>query len=73
MKLHPVKSSNIAAVGYDSATRELRVKFSNGAVHSYADVPVATHLALVGADSVGRHFSANIRGKFTSQKLEPAP
>ncbi len=71
MDLKPVKSSNIAAVGYDPDDQTLHVKFKeSGAVYTYADVPADDHEALMGADSIGKHFHANIRSKFNGNKVE---
>lgn len=34
----PVKSSNVASVGYDAPSRECHVEFNSGAVYVVADV-----------------------------------
>lgn len=70
MKLSPVKSTNIAAVGHDPATSQLVVQFKSGAAHVYEGVTAEDHAALVGAESVGKHFIANIKNKFASSKYE---
>lgn len=67
--LHPVTSSNIAAVGYDPEAKELHVKFKTGATHVYSNVSPEQHQALVGAESVGSHFHHQIRNKFQSRKV----
>lgn len=59
--LNPVKSSQIAAIGYDAGTKELRVKFHNGGVYSYSAVPAEVHEKLVGAESIGKAFGSLIR------------
>lgn len=73
MQLTPVKSSNINAVGYDAEKRTLFVQFTNGTLYAYDDVPIGTHLGLKVAESVGKYFSANVRGKFTARKLDAMP
>lgn len=65
----PVASSNIKSVGYDAATRTLAIEFSNSHVYHYADVPSDAHQALIGADSIGRHFAAHVRNQFTSSQV----
>lgn len=60
----PVKSSNVRAVGYDPATSTLRVEFTSGGVFDYSNVPQSVATELMDADSVGRYFAANVRGKF---------
>lgn len=38
MTMHAVDSTNVAAVGYDPASRTLRVEFKSGGVYDYSDV-----------------------------------
>jgi len=61
MKMTNVESSNIAAVGYDEETKELRIEFNSGKTYSYQDVPKELATDLLYADSVGRYFHAHIR------------
>jgi hypothetical protein len=72
----PVKSSNIASVGYDPATRELEVEFKggkgkpgSGPVYRYADVPQETYDQFMGHDSKGAFHHGHIKGKFSHTKL----
>jgi hypothetical protein len=59
------QSSNIAAVGYDSATSELYVTFVNsGRTYKYLDVPPGEFGMLERADSVGSYFANNIKGQY---------
>ena len=64
----PVKSSNVAAVGYDATG--LRVQFKDGATYVYAGVPADLHANLMGAESVGTFLASEIRGKFRATKIE---
>lgn len=41
MNMQPVTSTNVAAVGYDAATRTMRVAFQHGGVYDYYDVEPA--------------------------------
>lgn len=70
-EMNPVKSSNIRAVGYDPATRDLHVHFNNGGRYVYADVPPEKHEALLSADSIGRHLHQHIRSAHVARKPEP--
>ena len=36
--MHPVKSTNVLAVGYDTSTGTMRVQFQSGGVYDYANV-----------------------------------
>lgn len=65
-----VKSSSLASVGHDPATNELHVEFRNGSVYVFSDVTAEHHAALVSAESLGKHFATEIRGKFAHRKLE---
>lgn len=64
LKLNPVKSSNVEAVGYDAASQTLLVRFKGGKTYSYAGVPVTVNTALGQAESVGRFIGAHIVGKY---------
>lgn len=69
----PVKSSNISHVGYDPATRAMKVQFHSGAIHQYEDVPPEHHANMTCKDcaSVGSYFHKHIRGGgFKSKKVE---
>lgn len=62
MKRIPVKSSDIASVGYDELTLTLEIEFKNGSIYEYYRVPKAVYLALMNADSKGKYFRKYIRG-----------
>lgn len=78
MNMQAVDSSQIRAVGYDAATRTLAVQFHGkgqagqpppaGATYTYSNVPPEIHVGLIGAESVGKFFGANVRGKFDTRK-----
>lgn len=70
MTLTPVTSSNIAALGYDSATRQLHIQFrGSGGLYRYDDVPPQDAHALMHADSIGKHFALNVRRKFSGVRV----
>lgn len=69
MKREPVTSSNIVAIGYDAATQELEVEFRSGGIYRYSGVSQEQHEALIKAESIGKHFQAEIRNKFPSSKV----
>ena len=71
IKRTPVKSGNIAEIGFDPATNTLAVLFKNGGLYHYAGVDSAKHAALMGADSIGKHLHANIRGQHQHSKIDP--
>lgn len=61
--LTPVSSSQIAAVGYEELTLTMTVKFTNGNVYEYANVPKELFDKMMAAKSVGSFFSAEIKSK----------
>lgn len=70
--LVPVKSSSISHVGYNTARKILFVRFNNGGVYAYRNVPEDQHKLLLEseADSLGKHFQKVIRPVFKGLKVE---
>lgn len=61
MKMVPVLSSNLSAVGYDPATQILRIAFHNGRVYEYSGIPASIHAGLMAASSHGSYFDTYIK------------
>lgn len=69
--LTPVESSNIAAVGYDAATRVLTIKFKGGGTWDYHGVAPHLHAEMMNVHgSIGKYFHARIRGAHKATKRE---
>ena len=68
MKLTPVKSSNIKAVGHKDCT--LYVEFKNGRTFSYEDVSNEKYERLMTSDSIGSFFARNIRANHKASGVE---
>ena len=68
MEMQPVKSSNITHAGYENGV--MRVRFSNGTEYDYETVSPTTYADFLEADSQGKFFHREIKGKFTSIKVE---
>ena len=64
-----VSSSNLAAVGFDPESSTLEVEFLDGALYQYFDVSESEYSTLMGSESVGKYFSANIRSSYRYAKL----
>jgi hypothetical protein len=64
-----VVSSAILSVGYDSSSETLEVEFPGGDVYQYSGVPAQVYLDLMGADSVGKYFTAYIRHNYAYVRL----
>lgn len=59
----PVRSSNVASLGYDAGARVLEVEFRSGDVYRYLEVSPETHAELARADSAGSFIARSIRPK----------
>lgn len=62
MTREPVTSTSIKSIGHDG--EHMEVEFHNGKVYHFPDFPAEKHAAFVGADSIGKHFNSEIRGKY---------
>lgn len=76
--LRPIKSSNIKAVGYDTAKTvpgygDLYVQFASGATYRYQAVPTQVHLDFINAQSAGSFFSSYIKNAYPFIKLAQQP
>lgn len=69
MKLVPVESSMLLAIGYDAATKELEAVFSSGAVWRYRDVPRKVYRELLAAESKGSYMRACVIGMYPEYRL----
>jgi hypothetical protein len=65
----PVKSSNIASVGYDLAAQQLYVRFNNGSEYRYDGVPVDESDAMISDLSPGSYFNDNIKGQYPYRRV----
>lgn len=63
MDMKPVKSSNIASVGYDAETKVLRVEFTSGATYNYDGVSQQVHAEMMASSSVGGFLASRIKNK----------
>jgi hypothetical protein len=67
--MNPVKSTFIEAIGHDPDTSELHVQMRGGDTYVFSGKTAADHAAMLQAESVGKHFHANVRGgEFRRQK-----
>lgn len=67
--MHPVKSSNIEAIGHDGDA--LHVRYKSGGTYTYAGVPESTFHNARSSDSVGGFLHANVKGQYDHAKLDP--
>jgi hypothetical protein len=67
-----VTSSSVRWVGYDLDTQVLEVGFVHGGVYRYADVPPHEALALLEADSIGRHLNTVVKPRYAAHQVRRA-
>lgn len=60
-------SSNVKAIGWCEG--QLHMRFNGGSHYVYDSVPHRVYIDLLKADSVGKHFSDNVKGLFTHRKI----
>ena len=63
-EMHYVDSSNVSAIGYDRTSRELHVAFIRGGTYVCYDVDELVFQKFMNAESKGRYFRANIKGRY---------
>ena len=71
-KRQPVQSTSLTGVGYSPELRVLELEFRTGEIYRYRIVPSTLHRDLMAAESKGRFFSKNIRGKFAFTHVNKA-
>jgi KTSC domain len=64
----PVESSMIDSIGFEKNV--LEVRFCNGGLYQYLDVPESVLAQLMRASSKGRFFNQRIRGRYPALRLE---
>lgn len=75
--LTPCESSQIAAFGYDLATQVLAIQFPGrgmkpGDIYHYSEVPGQVFMDMQAAESKGKFFGSQIRGRYAYEK-QPDP
>jgi hypothetical protein len=68
MASYTFKSSMIKNITHDA--NGLTVEFKNGTRYRYKDVPMAEAVKMAKSLSVGTYYVTNIKGKYSSKKLE---
>ena len=70
MRRTRVSSSNLAEVGYDPETSILEIKFHQGGVYQYYNVPKSIYHDLMTAASKGRYHHQHIKnGPYRYRKV----
>jgi len=66
-EMQPVESSTIREIGFDEASEKLLVRFKDGGLYTYSDVPKEVYEEMLSARSVGRYFHQNVRLQFSCE------
>lgn len=64
MEMIPVSSSAIRAVGYDAATRRMKITFIEGHTYDFCNVPEPVFVALLRSASKGRYYNDYIKDRY---------
>lgn len=64
IEMHPVSSSNVAAVGHDEEENILAVNFLNGTTYHYFNVPKSVFDAMLTSESVGKYLNMVVKPQF---------
>lgn len=65
MNLIPVRSSAIAAVGYDASTQRLHIRFTtHSTTYTFCGVPQHVYEGLMNAGSKGVYYDQVIRDRY---------
>jgi hypothetical protein len=68
LKLVPVESSMLSAIGYDDATKELVAVYKSGAIWHYRGVPKKVYKELLASDSKGGYMRDLIIGMYPESR-----
>lgn len=68
-EMHPVSSSNIAAVGYDIDSQVVYVQFLNGSTYAYKGVAEHEFDNLRTAPSVGSYLNRNFKNVYPYERV----
>jgi len=69
MDIKPVRSRDLALIGYDAATSILEIVFRAGGVYRYQGVPESIYHGLMAAPSHGTFFQKHIKVQFPYVKV----
>ena len=69
MSMHNVPSSNVDAVGYDTGSQTLQVRFLSGAVYQYYGVSEGLYDQFMQAPSKGQFLHAYIKNQYAYSRV----
>jgi len=69
-EMMPVSSSNVVALGYDSANQIVYVQFVDNRLYIYKNVPEWDYQGLVNAPSIGSYLHRNFKNVYAYERIE---
>ncbi len=72
MRLIPVHSSSVRAVGYDEEREVLYIQFIDGDLYEYYEVPAGEVIDLFQTESIGWFVNKRIKPQYKYRKLKAA-
>lgn len=63
------RSGMVNTIKYDEDTKVLTLTFNSGGTYEYKDVPEEVFKDMLAAESVGKYFHSNIKGKYETEKV----
>jgi len=69
MQRIPVRSSNLASVGYDGLASTLEVEFTNDTIYRFFGVSEHVYRSLMGASSHGQYFNDHIKDRYRYRQI----
>jgi KTSC domain len=70
LQMQPVRSSQVASIGYDEAKKELYVAWNSGKTSIYSSVPKTVHQDLLRAPSVGHALNTTVKPLYQHRYAE---
>jgi hypothetical protein len=67
MEMKLVTSSAMQAVGYDPASRRMRIRFAEGNDYDFCGVPESIYQGLMSAFSKGTYYNDYIKDRYPCQ------
>lgn len=64
MNMIPVRSSAIAAIGYEASTQRMVIRFTSGDSYTFCRVPEHIFSAFMASSSKGGYYDRQIRGRY---------
>jgi hypothetical protein len=70
VEMIPVVSSNLSEIGYDEATKTAHIRFTNGSLYIYKDVPPQEFENFKNASSLGSYLHRNFKNVYPYERIE---